>query len=86
VLPAKIELHCTITLHTISATISEITVEGSRRWMFVDVFEDGPAYVAGIRPGDLLLATDDTETTSGNLPTFGIGPHTQTRRLPRSSV
>jgi C-terminal processing protease CtpA/Prc len=59
--------------HTINATLSEITVNRTRRWMFVDVFEGGPAYVAGIRPGDLLLAADDTETTSGNLPTFGIG-------------
>lgn len=64
--------------HTINATLSEVTVAGSPCWMFVDVFEDGPAYVAGIRPGDLLLAADGDETPSGTLPTFGIG---QTHKL-----
>lgn len=59
--------------HTINATLSETTVEGSRRWMFVDVFEDGPAYLAGIRPGDLLLAVDGSEPVPGSLPLFGIG-------------
>jgi C-terminal processing protease CtpA/Prc len=37
------------------------------------VFEDGPAYVAGIRPGDLLLALDGVEPVPGSLPVFGIG-------------
>lgn len=59
--------------HTINATLSEINVGGSARWMFVDVFEDGPAYNAGVGPGDLLLASDGAEPASGNLPTFGIG-------------
>jgi C-terminal processing protease CtpA/Prc len=59
--------------HTINATLSEITVNGSPRWMFVDVFEDGPAYLAGIRPGDLLLAVDGAEPVPGSLPLFGIG-------------
>jgi carboxyl-terminal processing protease len=39
----------------------------------VDVFEDGPAYLAGIRPGDLLLAVDGSEPVPGSLPLFGIG-------------
>lgn len=59
--------------HTINATLSEITVNGSRRWMFVDVFDDGPAFLAGIRPGDLLLAVDGTETVPGGPPMFGMG-------------
>jgi C-terminal processing protease CtpA/Prc len=59
--------------HTINATLSEIAVNGSRRWMFVDVFEDGPAYVAGIQPGDLLLAVDGVEPMPGSFPVFGIG-------------
>ena len=58
--------------HTINATLSEITLNGSPRWMFVDVFEDGPAYLAGIRPGDLLLAVDEVEPVPGSLPLFGI--------------
>lgn len=59
--------------HTINATLSEIAVNGASRWMFVDVFEDGPAYNAGIRPGDLLLAVDGKETVPSSLRMFGIG-------------
>jgi len=29
--------------------------EGEQRWMFQDVHEGGPAHVAGLRPGDILL-------------------------------
>ena len=47
--------------HTINATLSEVDLNGSSRWMFVDVFEDGPAYKAGIQPGDVLLAVDGVE-------------------------
>ena len=39
-------------------------VAGSERWFFLDVFEGGPAHVAGIKPGDMLLAVDGTEYLS----------------------
>jgi carboxyl-terminal processing protease len=39
----------------ISATLLRIEVNGTERWMFQDVHRGGPAYAAGIRPGDLLL-------------------------------
>ena len=41
--------------NAINATMQWITVNGSERWMFQDVHQGGPAYSAGIRPGDLLL-------------------------------
>src|ERR1700735_731409 len=34
---------------------------GSERWMFQDVDKGGPALVAGIRPGDLLLECHSRE-------------------------
>jgi carboxyl-terminal processing protease len=41
--------------NTINATLQRIGVNGTERWMFQDVHAGGPAYAAGIRPGDLLL-------------------------------
>ena len=41
--------------NAINATMQRIAVNGSERWMFQDVHQGGPAYSAGIRPGDLLL-------------------------------
>ena len=41
--------------HAINATLQRIGVNGTERWMFQDVHLEGPAYAAGIRPGDLLL-------------------------------
>jgi len=41
--------------HAINATLQRIGVNGTEHWMFQDVHQGGPAYAAGIRPGDLLL-------------------------------
>jgi len=41
--------------HAINATLRRFGVKGDERWMFQDVHRGGPAYTAGIRPGDLLL-------------------------------
>jgi len=41
--------------HAINATLQQVGVKGAERWMFQDVHQGGPAYAAGIRPGDLLL-------------------------------
>src|SRR5208337_1452248 len=47
--------------HSINATVRRFEPrDGDVEWFFLDVFEDGPAHVAGIRPGDLLLAVDGT--------------------------
>src|SRR6267142_4691209 len=40
--------------HTINASLRDVPLNGAHKWMFLDVFEDGPAHVAGIRPGDIL--------------------------------
>ena len=40
--------------HAINATLQRIGVNGSERWMFQDVHQGGPAFAAGIRPGDLV--------------------------------
>ena len=47
--------------HAINATLQRIAVNGTERWMFQDVHRGGPAYAAGIRPGDLLLECSGRE-------------------------
>jgi carboxyl-terminal processing protease len=48
-------------------------VNGSERWMFQDVHQGGPAYSAGIRPGDLLLGIGDREIRPPHDLTFSAG-------------
>jgi carboxyl-terminal processing protease len=59
--------------HTINASLRDVSQDGRHRWMFLDVFEDGPAYVAGIRPGDFLDALDGTPYLPPTTPYFAIG-------------
>ena len=47
--------------HAINATLHRFGVNGTERWMFQDVHRGGPAYLAGIRPGDLLLGYRERE-------------------------
>src|SRR6516162_8307095 len=47
--------------HAINATSQRFQVNGTDRWMFQDVHRGGPAYLAGIRPGDLLLGRGGRE-------------------------
>ena len=59
--------------HTINATLRELR-QGSRLvWMFLDVFEDGPAHIAGIKSGDILEALDGKPCSPPILPCFAIG-------------
>jgi C-terminal processing protease CtpA/Prc len=46
---------------------------GGDAWMFLDVFEEGPAHTAGIRPGDVLLSVDGVRQAPPSMPTLGIG-------------
>src|SRR3954451_9095161 len=59
--------------HTINASLRDVGLNGAREWMFLDVFESGPAHLAGIKPGDILEAVDDAPTSPPTLPYFGIG-------------
>jgi carboxyl-terminal processing protease len=59
--------------HAINATMQRIAMNGSERWMFQDVHQGGPAYSAGIRPGDLLLANGDRNIRPPDDLTFSAG-------------
>jgi carboxyl-terminal processing protease len=59
--------------HTINASLRDVSQDGRHRWMFLDVFEDGPAHAAGIRPGDFLDALDGTPYLPPTTPYFAIG-------------
>ncbi|MFN0103659.1 MAG: S41 family peptidase [Bryobacteraceae bacterium] len=59
--------------YTVNATLHSAPWQGEQRWMFLDVFEDGPAQKSGIVPGDILLAVDGVDYTLPNMPAFGIG-------------
>ncbi len=41
--------------HAINATLQRIGVNGTEHWMFQDVHQGGPAYAAGIRPGENVV-------------------------------
>ena len=59
--------------HTIGATLRSIRQGAEPRWMFLDVFEKGPAASAGIRPGDVLFAMDGGPVIPPANPAFGFG-------------
>ena len=69
---------------SINATLRSFKPQnGDEQWIFLDVFEDGPAHIAGIRPGDLLLGVDGTPYVPPLVPRFKIG---YTHRLSISNV
>jgi carboxyl-terminal processing protease len=57
----------------LGATFYPYEAGGESRWMFQDVHEGGPAQIAGIRAGDILLRVDDQETRPPDPPTFPMG-------------
>src|SRR5258707_10800825 len=59
--------------HAINATLQRIGVNGTERWMFQDVHQGGPAYAAGIRPGDLLLECGGREIRPPEDLNFSVG-------------
>lgn len=63
--------------HTINASFRDLLLGDQRQWMFLDVFEDGPADRAGIKPGDILEAVDGAACSPPVAPSFAIG-HTHT--------
>jgi carboxyl-terminal processing protease len=59
--------------HAISATFMRCNLDGGQRWMFQDVHEGGPAHVAGLRPGDVLLQIRNRELRPPDPPIFPVG-------------
>jgi C-terminal processing protease CtpA/Prc len=59
--------------HSLNATLRAFPVEGAERWFFLDVFEGGPAHIASIKPGDMLLAVEGTEYLPPSMPPFDVG-------------
>jgi carboxyl-terminal processing protease len=59
--------------HAINATLRAIDTRDGKRWMFLDVIEDGVAHRAGIRPGELLLSSDSVQMVPPDGPRFRIG-------------
>ena len=59
--------------HVIGATLRSVIDSGSPHWMFLDVFEDGPAARAGVAPGQLLVSVDGTPAIPPAFPAFRFG-------------
>lgn len=72
-----------LTQHAISATLRKFEVDGAQRWVFLDVFEEGPADKAGVKPGEMLVAVDDNAIAPPARPSFQLG---RTFRLTVTSV
>jgi carboxyl-terminal processing protease len=63
--------------HAIAATFMRCNFDGEQRWMFQDVHEGGPAHVAGLRPGDILLQVRNRELKPPEPPIFPVGDDSQ---------
>ena len=63
--------------HAIAATFMRCNFDGDQRWMFQDVHEGGPAYAAGLRPGDILLQVRNRELKPPEPPIFPLDEESQ---------
>jgi carboxyl-terminal processing protease len=59
--------------HALCATTRRHATANGERWIFQDVIEDGPADLAGIRPGDVLISKDGADVSCSDRPLFGFG-------------
>jgi carboxyl-terminal processing protease len=59
--------------HSINATVRAFTRDGQKHWHFLDIFEDGPADLAGIKRGEMLVAVDGVPYAPPAMPPFTIG-------------
>src|SRR6266436_4353177 len=59
--------------YSINATLRAVDTTQGKRWMFVDVIEDGPTFQAGIHPGELLLSIDSEPVIPPTSANFRIG-------------
>ena len=58
--------------HSINATLKKLA-HPDDRWIFIDVFPEGPADQAGIRPGDVLLKVNGVGPGADSPPQFQMG-------------
>lgn len=58
---------------SVNATFRLCKTEDGEQWVFQDVYEGGPAHLAGLEPGDLLLSVGDRHITSAEEPVFPMG-------------
>src|SRR5437879_4657739 len=63
--------------YSINATLRPVETLTGKRWMFVDVIEDGVAFHAGIRPGEFLLSIDSELVVPPKPANFRIGGNHQ---------
>lgn len=63
--------------YSINATLRPVETLTGKRWMFVDVIEDGVAFHAGIRPGEFLLSIDSEAVVPPKPANFRIGGNHQ---------
>jgi carboxyl-terminal processing protease len=59
--------------HAINASLRSMEVNGTRSWVFLNIIEDGPAYRAGIKDGDILYSCDGKLAEPPNSPRFQLG-------------
>jgi carboxyl-terminal processing protease len=59
--------------HSLNATLRAFNKDGQECWTFQDVFEDGPAHRAGVKPGDILHGVDGTPYQPPSMPPFKLG-------------
>jgi C-terminal processing protease CtpA/Prc len=69
--------------HCINATLRCFNIDGADRWVFLDVFEGGPADKAGIKASNVLVAVDGGPCAPPTMPPFQLG---QTYGLTISTV
>jgi carboxyl-terminal processing protease len=77
------DTHSTMPQHVIGATLRSVTHDGAARWMFLDVFEGGPAARAGVSRGYRLMSVDGTRAVPPSFPLFRFGhEHYVTTEIP----
>ncbi len=62
--------------NAINSTFQRWVLDGSECWMFQDVHPGGPAFAAGIQPGDVLLKVGDRPVVPPEQPEFAVGEST----------
>lgn len=63
--------------HAIAATFMRCNLDGEERWVFQDVHEGGPAHMAGLRPGDILLQVRNRDLKPPDPPIFPLDEESQ---------